>query len=134
MTEFIARAKDFSGIWRCGYYYYAWRTSQHAIKCDEKQSVVADREFEVDKETVCWKCPDTPYFEHDVLNITNEFGEETIAEVYFDSGAFLVDISYGDAECLCVAELEDLDFKVSILGNTIDNPELAPHENTLQPQ
>ena len=120
MTEFIARAKRKDNK--------EWIKGELHVNCNAPHIHQGKQSYYIDKNTVCWQCPETPYFEHDVLKVyeksTEGDGEVYIVEVYFNFGAFLVDVPYGESECLSVAELNDLDFEVELLGNTIDNPEL----------
>jgi hypothetical protein len=118
MTEFIAQAKrKDNGEWIEG---AVIKFKGDCEVCD--YSSIDCSRYDVNPETVRYKCPKTPYFEHDVLKVVDDLGEEVIAEILFFQGAFLFPIE--EDELITIPNLIECGYNISLLGNSIDTPEL----------
>lgn len=113
MTGFIAKAKIFgTDNWKEGQI-----IGSNVIMCTCKKDPVIKQHnywyidapaYYINPETVCWKCPETPYFEHDVLKVTDEFEEDN---------------------WVTIPNLIEMDYKIEVMGNLIDGHDLLKQEN-----
>ena len=138
MTEFVARAKDINKNWIYGTAYKHVNRQPCPIgdKIVEKdisyyiiKSGFADWNMptpidciEVHKGTVCWQCPETHYFEKDIIKVTDEFEEDVIGDVFFHDGAFLFALE--EDRWITIPNLMEMGYKIELIGNLVDNPEL----------
>lgn len=133
MTEFIARAKRTdNNTWVVGSVFNGQLTAEvnvtpefGAFFLTDKPRTLIEHDhvaFEVNKKTVCYQCPDTPYFEHDVLKVIVDNDEEVIDEVFFAQGAFIFAIQ--EDEWVTLPILMEMGYTITHLGNSIDNPDL----------
>ena len=134
MTEFIAKAKIFgTDNWKEGQI-----IGSNVIMCTcKKEPAIKQHSFwyidapayYINPETVCWKCPETPYFEKDIIKVTDEFEEDVIGDVFFHDGAFLFALE--EDRWITIPNLMEMGYKITLLGNTIDNPELIEDESNI---
>lgn len=139
MTEFVARAKDRYKNWVYGAAFKHINRQPCPIsdKITEKdisyyiiKSGSADWNMptpidcvEVNKDGICWQCPETPYFEHDIIKAVDDLTEdEVVGEILFFQGAFLFPIE--EDELITIPNLIERGYNISLLGNSIDTPEL----------
>lgn len=143
MTEFVARAKDQYKNWVYGAAFKHINRQPCPIsdKITEKdisyyiiKSGFADWNMptpidcvEVNKDGICWQCPETPYFEHDILKVVDEFNDEIIGDVFFYNGAFLFALE--EDNWITIPNLMEMGYEITLLGNSIDNPELLQGED-----